>query len=320
MRIPAGLRGYHSETPTRQDTTAARAALAKADYDGRQLAFLVSTTPNHSDVAQLVQADLAAVGIQTKIEVVDFNSFVTRLFGDSRPPLFLSYSEWIYSSPDLILEQFRSTAVPNPNLFGYKSYKYRIELRNVEMTRTATREIVEAFDAEMDSVSRPFEMNLFGKPGRQELEFKRLFTVEFDSEEFYELGFGRFTAAMFRDVGKRLVNALIERPPIDLSGDQAKVLAVDEAQVFLGIGSDDLVEHGDLLPLMSDTTRVALVKVDQIIGPHLSSARVLETAGEIQTGMRIGQRVDWGNREEIPDPPGVSTRPSRHPERGESAE
>ena len=188
----------------------------------------------------------------------------------------------------------RRVVAGDPNLVGYKSYSYRIDLRNIEMTRMGDRQIVEAFDAETDSVSRPFELNLFGRPGDQEREFRRLFTVDFDSGEFYKLAFGRFVASTFRDVSKRLVDALIERPAIVLS-DKAKVLAVDDAQVFLGIGSEDLVEHGDLLPLFNDTTEVALVKVDKIIGPHLSRAAILGGAtSAIETGMRIGQRISRG--------------------------
>jgi TolB-like protein len=188
----------------------------------------------------------------------------------------------------------RRIVVGDPNLVGYKSYTYHIDLRNIEMTRAGDRQIVEAFDAETDSVSRPFELNLFGRPGEQEREFRRLFTVDFDSDEFYNLAFGRFVASTLRDVSKRLVDALIERPAIVLSGE-AKVLAVDDAQVFLGIGSDDLVEHGDLLPLLNDTTEVALVKIDQIIGPHLSRAAILGDATSIEIGMRIGQRISWGS-------------------------
>jgi len=188
----------------------------------------------------------------------------------------------------------RRIVVGDPNLVGYKSYTYHIDLRNIEMTRAGDRQIVEAFDAETDSVSRPFELNLFGRPGEQEREFRRLFTVDFDSGEFYDLAFGRFVASTLRDVSKRLVDALIERPAIVLSGE-AKVLAVDDAQVFLGIGSDDLVEHGDLLPLLNDTTEVALVKIDQIIGPHLSRAAILGDATSIEIGMRIGQRISWGS-------------------------
>ena len=188
----------------------------------------------------------------------------------------------------------RRVVAGDPNLMGYKSYSYRIDLRNIEMMRTGDRDIVKSFDAEKDSVSRPFEFNLFGRPGDQEREFKQLFTVDFDSEEFYKLAFGRFVASTFKDVGAQLVEALVDRPAIVLSGDQAKVLAVDDTRVFLGIGSEDLLEQGDLLPLLQGKTEVGLVKVEKIIGSHLSRAIILD-GGDfgIKTGMRIGQRVSW---------------------------
>ena len=117
--VPPGLRGYESPLPVVTDQAAARRELANSSYDGRELSFLVADVPDHPDVAQVVQADLLKCGIRTRIEQVDFNAFVARLFGSERPQLFLTYSEWIYSAPDLLMDQFRSTATPNPNVFGY---------------------------------------------------------------------------------------------------------------------------------------------------------------------------------------------------------
>ena len=90
----------------------------------------------------------------------------------------------------------------------------------------------------------------------------------------------------------------MDRPPIDLSGDQAVVLAVEveENEVYLGIGHADGLEYGDILPLGKEGEQVALVRVHQLIGPHLCKAVVLEGGDGVETGLRIGQRVSRKKR------------------------
>jgi len=113
------MQGYSSPVKSSTDREASKRELAKSGYRGEELPILVSNAPNHSDVAQLLQKDLNECGIKTRIESVDFNTLVARLFGKERPQLFMAYSEWIYAAPELVMEQFRSTATPNPNLFAY---------------------------------------------------------------------------------------------------------------------------------------------------------------------------------------------------------
>lgn len=117
--VPPGMQGYLSPVRSWVDHEEAKRELAKSAYRSEEIPILVSNAPNHLDVAQLVQRDLNASGINTRIESVDLNTLVTKLFGNDRPRLFMLYSEWIYSAPEVIMEQFRSTATPNPNLFGY---------------------------------------------------------------------------------------------------------------------------------------------------------------------------------------------------------
>ncbi len=148
--VPRGMPGYVSPMQYTPDPAEAKRVLASSSYDGEELVILVSDAPNHADVAQVVQENLTQCGIRTRIELVDFNTLVSRLFGDDRPPLFLAYSEWVFSAPELIMEQFRSTATPNPNLFGYADG--RVDALLDEMVRTDARASVNGLCAEVERI------------------------------------------------------------------------------------------------------------------------------------------------------------------------
>jgi len=192
-----------------------------------------------------------------------------------------------------IVEQFgvRRFTAGDPNFAGYKSYKSTIDLREIQLVRVATEEVIETVEVFRDSTERPLAMNLFGRPVKQDLEFRALFKVDFGSAPFFELAFGKLTDAAFKDLSAEIVQILINRPPIDLSGERAEVLAVEGDEVYLGIGNADGVEYGDLLPLLHLEEQVALVRVQEIIGSHLCKSWIVEKTGEVETGQRIGQRL-----------------------------
>lgn len=116
--VPPDMQDYVPPAKSPVDRDAGR--VTRQASQGNAFTLLVSSdTPTHSDVAQVLRQQLIQVEIRVDIELVDFNNFVARLFSDDRPALFLGYSEWVYSAPELVMEQFRSTAIPNPNLFRY---------------------------------------------------------------------------------------------------------------------------------------------------------------------------------------------------------
>ena len=192
----------------------------------------------------------------------------------------------------------RRVTVGNPNLAGYKSYSSAIHLSQVQLIRVATGKIVETFETRRDSTEKSYGLDLFGRPRKQDRVFRELFKVDFGSERFFELTFGKLVDVAFRDLSSQMITSLTERPPIDLSGAQAQVLAVEADEVYLGIGILDRVEYGDVLPLYDKEARIALVRVHQIIGPHLCKAEVVEKFGVIDTGLRIGQRLSRNAKED----------------------
>jgi len=192
-----------------------------------------------------------------------------------------------------VVEKFgmRRITAGDPNLVGYKSYQSRIRIAEVEVIRVATEEVMGTVEAGRDSTERPLGLDLFGRPRKQDREFRELFAIEFGSERFFELPLGILADAVFEDLSRDIMRLLVDRPPIDLSSDKAVVLAVDRGEVYLGIGVEDNVEYGDVLPLYRAKERVALVKVSQVIGSHLCKATIIEGVGDIETGQRIGQRL-----------------------------
>ncbi len=192
----------------------------------------------------------------------------------------------------------RRVTVGNPNLAGYKSYNSVVHLSQVQLIRVATGEIVDTFETLRDSTEKSYGLDLFGRPRKQDRVFRELFKVDFGSERFFELAFGKLVDVAFRDLSSQIITSLTERPPIDLSGEQAQVLAVEADEVYLGIGILDRVEYGDVLPLYDKEVRIALVRVHQIIGPHLCKAEVVEKFGAIDAGLRIGQRLSRNAKED----------------------
>jgi hypothetical protein len=191
----------------------------------------------------------------------------------------------------------RRVVAGDPNLGGYRSFTYSIGVDEVELTRTTTGAVVRTLSVVRDSVMRPLELNLFGRPTAHDRELDTLREIDFDSEAFEELAFGRFVHRALDEMAVDIVGTIYDRRPLVLSREGARVLAVDEEQIFLGIGVDDYLEAGDVVPILdAQGERVALVEVAEIIGPHLSSAIPLpatvgSTPQAIEVGFRIGQRL-----------------------------
>ena len=62
--------------------------------------------------------------------------------------------------------------------------------------------------------------------------------------------------------------------------------------MFLGIGSQNYVEYGDVLPVYDgEGAQMALVEINEVLGSQMSRARVVERTGSIVVGSRLGQRV-----------------------------
>lgn len=185
----------------------------------------------------------------------------------------------------------RRMTAGDPNLASYKSYHYRVELDEVELIRVGQQDVWRTLTAQQDTVLRPVEMNLFGKPGELDRQYRELFNVEFGSDAFLQLGFGAFVDGVLQELTTDLVATITDRPRLDTSRAGAEVLSVDSGMVFLGLGTEDGLAVDDVLPLLNSGERVAVVVVTELIGARLSKARILQSTGTVEAGCRIGQRL-----------------------------
>ena len=191
-----------------------------------------------------------------------------------------------------IVEKFgvRRAMAGDPNSIGYRAYTYSIELNEIDIVQIGSGVILATLSVSRDSVDRPVQFNLFGKPQVQDREFRELLSVSFASKRFYEMAFGMHVQNVFEELTVSIVDELLYRDPIVL-GESAKVLAIDGKEVFLGLGKEDLVQHGDTLPLLELGHQVGVVRVKQILGPHLSRAIVVDCSQPLRAGLVIGQRL-----------------------------
>lgn len=127
--VPPGLQGF--EAPPEISATV-RPATPSAGRTARPvLRLMASTSGSDEQVAQVIQNDLKQAGIETRIELADFNTLISRIFSKDRPELFLAQSEWIFSSPEPIMDVYDSRRFPNPNMFGYSNSRIDAEIESL---------------------------------------------------------------------------------------------------------------------------------------------------------------------------------------------
>ena len=240
-----------------------------------------------SDAApvQIIQMDtVEAAERETELEDHDYTESVARLGRYLRADIVIVGTVDRFGT--------RRFTVGDPNLVGYKTYSSQITLSDVRLIKVASEQEVDVFDVSSESEERPIGLDLFGRPRRQDKEFRELFTLEFASDRFFELQLGKLAAEVFGDLSTRIIRTLVEQPLIDLSGESARVLSVDGDEVFLGIGSQNHAEIGDVLAVYdAGGVQVALVEVDEVLGSQLCRARVVERAGSVEVGFDLRQRV-----------------------------
>lgn len=104
------------------DPAVARTALAQMGVrpsSPLELQLVTYATAEHSQVAQILQAQLAPAGIRLKIDAVDRATQVQRRV-DGKFDLFMFKYQWD-SVPDIMVIFFHSKNIPRPNSFRYRN-------------------------------------------------------------------------------------------------------------------------------------------------------------------------------------------------------
>lgn len=107
--------------PYPHDVAAARALLAEAGHaDGLDLVYVTVQEELAERLAQLLQADLAEVGVRVRLEVLSFAAFLEATGGADPPPF--SYTSWLVDYPDpsgFLDVRFHSRFIGSTNDSGY---------------------------------------------------------------------------------------------------------------------------------------------------------------------------------------------------------
>ncbi len=120
--LPPAMMGRDDAlAPYPHDPARAKALLAEAGHGAGLAVEYVTVKEEYAErLAQLLQADLAAVGVRVTITVLSFAAFLEATSGPSPPPF--SYTSWLVDYPDpsnFLDVRFHSRAIGTTNDSGY---------------------------------------------------------------------------------------------------------------------------------------------------------------------------------------------------------
>ena len=188
----------------------------------------------------------------------------------------------------------RRTMAGDPNTLGYRSYTHSVHLDEVELIDGMSGSVLSTLAVSKDSVERPLDLSLFGKPNAQDREFRALLSAQFASDAFFGLTFGQHVRTVFDQLSQDIADSLLGRRPIALRED-AKALAVDGREIYLNVGNGDLIRRGDLFSVLQNGQPVGTVRIAEIIGQNLSKASIVENEIPIEVGLSLGAHVVPGD-------------------------
>lgn len=151
--ILPGMQGYKSPTIPEYNLDSAKAELKKSSYKGSSIKLFVSDAPNDEQVGQIIQDNLKKINIKIELIKLDFNTLISRLFSKERPEMFLMFSEWIYSAPELIIDSYNSKNFPNPNIFAYSNKKVDLLISQISKMKNRSDVNNQCFNIESIALS-----------------------------------------------------------------------------------------------------------------------------------------------------------------------
>ncbi|HAB15206.1 MAG TPA: ABC transporter substrate-binding protein [Verrucomicrobiota bacterium] len=124
--VPLGLSGYKPPfAKDIMDVDAAKAALATSTAAAKKDGFdiLVHEKDSAEQVGQLLQSQLAKIGIQARLTKLDYNTVIQRMISGEFDSFIMSF-EYIYGTPGPIVSMlFSPQNIPVPNFTRYNNPK-----------------------------------------------------------------------------------------------------------------------------------------------------------------------------------------------------
>ena len=134
-------------------------------------------------------------------------------------------------------------------------------------------------------VSRGLGIDLLGKPRKQDEQFINLGSMAFGSEEFLATALGEATAAAVTEMTAKLAEEL-QPASIELGDDEtAEIISVHDDEVYINLGTENGLHTGYRFDVfaaadLSDSTPIAVVAVQDVIGARLSRVRIVLASGK----------------------------------------
>lgn len=129
--VSIGLLGYAPPYPADIfNLEQARAELKQSKFDaaGSAIELLVHEKDNTEQLGQLVQEQLKQVGLNVRIQKLDYNAVVGRMIKGDTQAFALAF-EYVFSAPEPVLNNiFASEKIPVPNFWHYRSPAVDAEL------------------------------------------------------------------------------------------------------------------------------------------------------------------------------------------------
>ena len=179
---------------------------------------------------------------------------------------------------------------------GYKSFKGTAEMQ-VTLVRVRDRTSLEPVRVLREILDRGLGIDLLGRPRKQDLQFAGLRSMDFGSEDFLATAIGQATV----EAMAALVDGLdleIRPSGVNLDGTIARILSVQEEEIFINIGSKNGVHIGyrfRVLPAraraldnaLDPAASIATLEVIDIIGGRLSRVSRISETVDIAAGDRL---------------------------------
>ena len=121
--VPPGINGYRPQFAVDKlfDQQRAKDELSKSAYKGEEIELLVHDQAGSEQIGQVLQSQLAAVGVKIRLTKLDMNGVIARILkGDA--PAFSMFIEYVFSSAEpIMLNMFPTSKRPIPNFWQYSN-------------------------------------------------------------------------------------------------------------------------------------------------------------------------------------------------------
>lgn len=153
--VPPGLNKYRPRNLGKlYDPEKAKLFLSRSRYQGKPLELYLHDLAGSEQVAQIFQAQMAAIGIKIRLKKLDFNSVINKMV-KGEAPLFSMFFEYVFSSPEpILINLFSSAKIPVPNFFHFTDVAVDKKLEALYSLQSEEKSLTSCADIEAEIMQR----------------------------------------------------------------------------------------------------------------------------------------------------------------------